>query len=256
MNTPTISDTFSWRRVMAIGRYYYPALRTQMIIYPLISLVTGIILFFFVKSVIWGFFGSILSLTLQFMLYLSPIVFARKQTRPIETLLPALGSEKATFILGYSLIIVPILTFGPELIVYHLLHWIFPGITDLYSIYHTQFSIDNTVNILGYAQYLVPLTTCLFVIFRRTTNRITMGFVWTFVALIGETILIAIFSAIAFIHQLNQKDTIFFNSPENLSSMDLINTMIPAITIFFIICAIYVVIMNYFTARSICKKQI
>ncbi len=256
MNTPTITDTFSWRRVMAVGRYYYPSLRTQMIIYPLISLVTGIILFFFVQSVIWGFFGSVLALALQFMLYLSPIVFARKQTRPIETLLPALGSEKVTFILGYTLIIVPILTFGPEIIIYHLLHWIFPGISDIESIYRTQFSTNNTVSVLGYAQYLVPLITCLYVVFRRSTNRIVLSCVWTVVALIGESLLLGIMSAVVVIRQIRHQDITFFNSPENIPSMDFFNALMPLITIFLVICLLYVVLMSIFTARAICKKQI
>ena len=41
--TTTLStyDRFSWHRVGAVAGYYAPALRTQIIVYPLVSLAIG-----------------------------------------------------------------------------------------------------------------------------------------------------------------------------------------------------------------------
>ncbi|MDE7411837.1 MAG: hypothetical protein K2M94_07345 [Paramuribaculum sp.] len=248
------TDKFSWNRVMVLARYYYPNLRTQLIIYPLVSLLSGIILYFTTKSIAWGFLSGALSLALSIMLYLGPIVFARKQTRPIETLIPARSSEKATFILGYSLVFIPIMVYLPQFLMFTLMYHLFPISSDFAELIKTSFEFNKGFYGLSYVQGLVPTITCLFVVYAKRNNRLVMACVWAMVAMIAQTIVSGILGAIIAIRQFHNIANPS-ESPEAFTT-DFMYHLMPYLVTFFIICAVYVIIMAVFTVRNICKKQV
>lgn len=131
MNATTSSSsayTFSWQRVSMIARYYYPSLRTQIVLYPTISIVLAVIITLgrpAVVSIVTGgekalgisnFFSTmavgLAGTACQFMFYLAPIIFIRR-SRDIDISLPALWKEKATFVMLYLFVFIPLALYGP-----------------------------------------------------------------------------------------------------------------------------------------------
>lgn len=119
--TATIDNSFSWHRVGMVGIFHRSQIRRQIIIY------TAIVATLFILSALPGsFFGFIQSLeatVLGFMFYLGPIAFAYS-SRVTETMLPARASEKFTFYLIYSLLIIPVVIYGGWTILWVCFQWI------------------------------------------------------------------------------------------------------------------------------------
>ncbi len=251
--TTTFSDSFSWQRVCMVGRYYYPALRTQVILYPLISMAIGIISFF--MFYLLGKTGvsaillyGLLFFVLTMMYYWSPGVFAHNSCQAIETILPARSSEKATFILLYALIGVSILTWVPQFVCISLLEWIFDVSVDFVSTKKVDVtSIGSGFYWTNIFQYLVPLTTCLFVVMKRTTSRLGRGIVWSIVSLIGLSIGAFVSVIIICIGSVSSESEIMERLPEITESL-IINTGVVSL--------VYSAIMVCLTVRAINKIQI
>lgn len=127
----TISNSFSWQRVRMIGEYYYPSLRLQILIYPLFSILCGIIIAIgrptmlsllnnsaepsglgLLSTMAIGLSGTVSA----FMFYFAPIVFIRR-SRDIDVALPALWKEKAAFVVLYLFIFIPVIIYGPTFII-------------------------------------------------------------------------------------------------------------------------------------------
>ncbi|MDE6693020.1 MAG: hypothetical protein K2K05_06495 [Muribaculaceae bacterium] len=107
------SDRFSWRRVWLIGRYMIPALRKQLILYPIvITLFTCASQMFY--SIGWMQLtdAGIFSTLCGFMFYFAPCSLARRDNRFIMAQIPARTSEKFVFLLIYYWIVIGILTIG------------------------------------------------------------------------------------------------------------------------------------------------
>lgn len=122
-------EGFSCHRVGMVARYYYPALKTQIIFFPLISLLAGISAVF--SDYLWQFamLDGLLSAAIAFMFMFAPIMFARNSSREIELTLPATYLEKATFVVLYTLICIPLMTYGPM----YLMKWLLPIVFNLNS---------------------------------------------------------------------------------------------------------------------------
>lgn len=115
-----------------IGRYYYPALRTQIIVYPLLSAVFGLLITLGQSTMIDFLAGSstgvsvvsrplgmlstmavgLAATAMVFMFYFASATFSR-QSRDIDVSLPALWSEKAAFVLLYLYVFIPIALYMP-----------------------------------------------------------------------------------------------------------------------------------------------
>lgn len=93
---------------MDVVRFYWPRIRMQVILYPLISLVTTGLL---VLATVTGLKGGIVfgEWIFTLMLVFAPLAFVRYDSRSVDISLPALWSEKAVFMLGYVLVAVPLL---------------------------------------------------------------------------------------------------------------------------------------------------
>ena len=132
ISTPDI-DRFSWSRVRMIASYYYPSLRLQIIFYPLLSVLFGIIIAIGQPSMISfvtdiqsnhptsiGMISTLaigLSATVcSFMFYFAPIVFSRR-SRDIDVILPALWKEKALFVVLYLFVFIPTAIYAPMFLI-------------------------------------------------------------------------------------------------------------------------------------------
>lgn len=105
-------DKFSWKRVSMVSSYYSTRLRWQVMFYPLVSL------FVFMLSMIAEMVGGVIvaqSLTglLQYLVIFGPLVFAFRRKGDMDYFIPVSGTEKATFLAIYCLIVLPILVLAP-----------------------------------------------------------------------------------------------------------------------------------------------
>ncbi|MDE6417419.1 MAG: hypothetical protein K2K68_10405 [Duncaniella sp.] len=105
-------NSFSWERMSLLARYYMPAIKKQLLIYLIIITVyftAGVLSqmpywFSGLFMMLWG----ICQFGFAYMFYLAPIAFSRYDDNALNTLIPARGDEKALFVTGYSLVIVPL----------------------------------------------------------------------------------------------------------------------------------------------------
>lgn len=222
METNIISpatDRFSWNRVRMVGRYYYPSLRRQLIIYPLVSVATIIISALFNHYKINMFLPGTLTLILSFMLYWGPVVFTSHSCRELEVSLPAKRSEKATFILLYTFIAIPLLAYGPYYIGEFLAGNPFLSeVTEKYAQVKGNFKI--AIYIASIIQMVMPMSVCLFAVMASKTSRVTKGIGFSVLSLIGLSIITGL---ITVLHMINlPKDQLMAldgESPEAIIDM-------------------------------------
>ena len=265
--TTTLStyDRFSWHRVGAVAGYYAPALRTQIIVYPLVSLAIGAVTY--ILNCLPGgiaMLGSMLSIILSFMCYFGPIVFARRSNKAIETLLPATSAEKSTFIVTYCMVSIPLLTYLPFYLCTYILEFLFGASDNEIIQLASQLEVPKLTKLSGMIQTLVPLATCMFVVMMRDTNRSLMGMVWAVVSLIVASMIAGIYGAvIAFRMGFADEQANAGADPEEISEQiaqhiatDLTATLQPFIIILGAICLLYVILMIVLTCRTIKNQQI
>lgn len=189
---PKVSNEFSWKRAWAISSLYEPAIKWQMIIYALVSLLTGGIIYALNASALgiltMGLFGTVTS----FMVYFGPIVFARKSNMVIETTLPATNAEKCVFYVLYSVIVLPALVNLP----YHAVMFIGNAIHPVADSFKDILSLQNDAIVKTYGlnllSGLLPITICLYTLMASEKNRIVKAILWT----IGVNIALALIGAI------------------------------------------------------------
>lgn len=182
---------FSWERLSMVARYYYPALKAQIILYPLVAIGLAVIQYALSRHEVGVLFGGMLSTVLNFMIYLAPCIFVRRGDRFIETLLPATGAEKSLFIISYCLIFIPLVTLGMNAAVPQLLSTVWP-IPDDVAAFATE--LNQAKAVMGgslwaqIAQEYIPLSTCMFCVMALKHNRMTMSIVWTIVSLVAISV--------------------------------------------------------------------
>jgi len=252
MNRST--STFSWQRTAIVAGYYLPSLRLQLILYPALSAAVGIINYFMFNTSVWGLFGGMMTLALQFMLYLAPIAFTRKSSQAIETILPATWTEKAIFIITYSLVVVPLLVYIPKFACTQLLNLFFDSDIAAFPFSNLSSFRNFAVNLV---QDIVPTATCLFVVMNRTTNRALLGSVWAIVSLViigitGAIIGIIIIYDSGIIQTVTNGNTLDETDVTNA----ILSTSTPYINIISIICLLYIIGMICLTAQKLKKIQI
>lgn len=97
------TDRTSWRRIMMFIRYLWPSLRPMVIIYPILTVVTTLVVnFFFVKlSYEWAIQAMSV---ITFAVILAPAFLCRQPNKEMFYSLPVLGYEKCVAIFGIMFI--------------------------------------------------------------------------------------------------------------------------------------------------------
>lgn len=258
-NTPA-TDRFSWKRVAMVGRYYYPALRMQIILYPLISLAIGIATYttrlWSLSALIEAFYG-ILAVALSFMYYWAPTVFSRSNGRAIEVMLPARSSEKAAFILLYTIVGISALVWLPQLLCY-IAFTLISGDSSIFAAYDmVPLTTGKRIvaHMLSALQALVPLCTCLLAVFAYKKSRVAMGILWSIVSLIGMALVAMIYTIIYIASNGVER---FSNI--SLGGSDATEQLVRLVSPIAYVCGafslIYILIIIFFTVRTIYKTQI
>lgn len=192
ITVPKVSNQFSWKRAWAISSLYEPAIKWQMAIYALMSLLTGAITYTLNASAFGILSMGLLGTVTGFMLYFGPIVFARKSNMVIETTLPATNAEKCAFYILYSVVVLPLLINVPYyavLLIGNAIHPIADTLKDIIDLQNEAITKTCGISLLS---SLLPITVCLYTLMANEKNRIVKAILWT----IGVNILMGLIGAI------------------------------------------------------------
>ncbi|MCM1484046.1 MAG: hypothetical protein NC043_06900 [Muribaculaceae bacterium] len=259
---PGLSKT----RIGMVAAYYYPLLKLQMVLYPCVAIALGIMQFVLSRTEIGFIFGSMLGTVINFMVYFAPCVFARRGDRYIEVLLPATGMEKSIFIIGYSLVVLPVVTWGLFAGTMFLLEKIWPYTPEMQEfadVINQGARMVQGVWFVQRAQEYVPLSTCLYCVLTLKNNRMIMSMVWTVVSLIAMGLAGVIFGIVmalsgafkdGFIDGVNGLEPSADSS--DMLAQGIIHAMRPFLYIMSGISAAYTLLMAWLSYRKISGIQI
>lgn len=177
-------NNFSWRRAYEFGMMFKSSIRTQLIIYAVITILVYLCMLPVRKISSDAELGmySILSIVFVYTMYMGPLAFARRDDSLIMQM-PVKASEKFAFYIVYSLLFIPLLI---EAIWYGLNYGIGlfnnEGNIDsmVRSILLTKYSINiNSLLITlinTFLQYIAVIVTVLYIIIRSRQHRVIKGF--------------------------------------------------------------------------------
>lgn len=191
MNTLTLEtpDRYSWSRVKMLARYYGPTLKLPLIIYPLVSLVLGVINVFLQQTLLGSVLGGLLGLILGCMLYFFPLFLYRAWTPVANTLLPATVGERLTVFAIVCLVINPLLVYGP----YYLMEWVMGMVItpNEYAVFLMGMAATafNESYGLNFFQYFPPLVTCMFVVITSPRKRVGLAIGMVIATIIGLSVI-------------------------------------------------------------------
>lgn len=275
-----MTNSFSWHRFGMVARFYYPRLKLQIMLYPLLSLLS-LLLTMAVARYDFMPIGpvTLLGIVLSAALWFGPAIFTYHEGPEVEAMLPANKNEKAIFIMAYSLIAVPVLI--------NLFQWIFSdmiqemmtGTTFLSKMTEANNGVQVTstefeafMDSLRHNKIIMassviisifPSLVTLYVTMRARYNRIAWSLVWNIVYLV--VICIAGVTA-GFIDVLNRNISGLFESVSEMpeGSADQLNAILgfasplcqnvfTAIGIITVAAAVVLLVLTY---RSIVKRQV
>lgn len=253
------ADRFSWQRTLMVGRFYWPTLRMQVLIYPCISLFAGIIIALCqsnatVAMIVTGLLSMPLSLLLNF----GPLVFGFKSDREIETMLPARTSEKSTFIILYNMVVMPALILFPK---WAVLSLFYPDYTVSLAGSGSSEAADLVKDMLngtewwqyliGYAESLFPVAVCMLCVFLISKRRILMSIIWTVAAIMLPGLIGLAFGIWMSVTQIISNS---MNPQDNLPEV-LIKDIMSLAWMIGTVALIVEIILCWLTARTIRRKQ-
>lgn len=195
---------FSFPRFMMVARFYYPRLKKQIIFLPIVAFVIGLLSIISIIDQMKGTF-VIASLLLGACYTFSPLILATRKGTEIETALPATWVEKSVFLIGYCLIGVTILYFGPILIAEAVAHTVIDySCGDLYN----QMKEQGLIYKIGYniTSSLFYLVTCMTAVICSTRHRVLNGILWVILINIIFFIVGVIEGILATVHADDTKD--------------------------------------------------
>lgn len=241
------SNKFSIRGISASCNYYTSRIRWQIMFYPLISLLVFAISMV-CNHVGMGELGKSFTGLLQYLVIFGPLIFAIRGKNSITLPNELSGSSEATFLVLFSLIILPVLALAPceiaTQIVYHKSMFNMPEVPELKGM-----SIANgTMIAASVLQIIFGAAICLWVVSAARKRVILKGILFTIIANIAIGLVVGIATAVSIV-----KTDIA--SPK-LHSMPVINykmigeTLNTMFTFMIPILAIGIVVAVFFTYRG------
>lgn len=254
------NSAFHFNRFLMVARYYFPALKPQIILYPILASAIQILSFVLMNYEVGMPFAGLMAMILGAMSYFGPLMLSRRSDRVLETMLPASASEKATFIILYCYVAIPAFTIILPFAICQILTYIF-GTPDYYHMVIDASGIKdiNQHSAIQNLQALVPIATCMYCVVALKKKRY-MTVVWCIVSVIALVVIATIGALIAainsgFIDGVN--DGIYGNPPDSeafkQSFIDILKSTYYVLTS---ISVIYAALMAWLTARKIKLFQI
>ena len=257
VNISALSDSFSWQRVAAVARFYFPHLKKQMIWYLCISLVFAVLTGIIANSWAAVFIWSLITGIIGYMVNFNPLIFCYySKGLEIETSLPANGLEKSVFILLYSLVVIPIIACLPVTIVYLVNLSAFASNEEL--AYISQLTIDSFRGSYGLIifQYTTFILTCLWAVVASRRGRMTKGIIVPIVVKVVLSVITGIYLAVTALHSTMLTTVSNSNTNSQELALSLVNSM-SAVTIpLGIVELLYSIFAIVMITRAISNRQI
>lgn len=267
INTQTQSK-FSFHRVAMVAGFYYPIFKKQIWFYPAVSLAFGIFSFLLQYLLepysISGFFNALMSMILSLMFFWAPCVLGN-EGRELEVSLPALWNEKAAFILGYFFVAIPIMVYGPYILVKLLLAALFLPETMVLGFEPGLFvvSISDIRVGLSSIDALVAMSTALFVMIYSQRRSFARAAVLSVVAHIGLGLITGIIVLLRLYYtgfdklaEFAEKNIYTHGEIHDFEQLMALLGMKSIIVIATLTCIAYTALMVTLVIRSIKKFQI
>lgn len=262
--TTTYQDTrtaFSFRRVFMFGNIYRYAIRRQLIIFSLFSLVAAVFIFLPVSDGAKIGMSGMFSVALSIAYCCGPVVFAKGDSnRVIEHLVPARPAEKMTFYLLYIFIALPLSLYALPTVSELVYLKLFPTennvLTEIIrlSLYYPSNLFQKTT------QSVAVCMTTLYVVLNSRSSRILKGILSAFGMMVLFSILGAIYGfAMAFSQGYSDGCQGLAPSFEKHFSEEVMNIVMDmplALILFSVMLCIYTVVMICLAYRRMMRPNI
>ncbi len=245
INTP-MSNSFSWKRVKILSNFYLPVTKHQMIIYAIAAFVISISSIFLAQQN--TYYPLILMAggytALIYSVYWCPMVFSVKKYDFTEASLPISGNEKIAYYFSYSFIIIPLIVICAFLSGVFAM-CLFPNYrefinAEIANVFNSQQFVGiNIIHQISIWYGMVISTLFSMIYFKK--NKVFMAIIFTI-------IIVPLFGT----------DGVsgFIDGYINARTIKLVTPSINyIITTSIILTSIYSVIMTYFTARTIKRRE-
>lgn len=245
---------FSLQRVEMLWDFYQPRTLRQVGLSVLVIIIAY--LFMAVSCRIesyylYSFGTNILTLPI----YFSPLLFATYKNREIFVQIPATYIEKGVFLIGYSLVFIPLSVF---------IAWVsIEAIGSLCGIAHdvtTHFDhylqplgvpgIFNTASVLGES---VPIIVSLYVILSCRTHRVVKGILSSFATILGMGIINVFYGVYILIQAIPEIERNQGHLPEDCFN-ELIRNSMPGYMFYYSLISIVLLIIGIVTVGQKIKR--
>ena len=244
----TKNNSFSCNRVKMLSNFYLPVTKYQMIVYAIAAFAISIISILLTHSspAPLSLKTKIFTL-LIYSLYWCPMIFSVKKYNFTEVSLPISGNEKIAYYFSYSFIIIPLIVICSFLLGVFAM-CLFPNYRELINTVMTnalnsqQFVGINIIHQILIWYGMVISTLFSMICFKK--NKVLMAIIFTIiiVPLFGTNAILGFFEG-------------FFEGYSDGRFIDAIPSMEFIIIASTILTFIYNVIMTYFTARTIKRRE-
>lgn len=267
MDYITTDNSFSWKRTGMVARFYYPRLKWQLLLYPLLALAFNLTLGYLIKAEIPIVLISPFFHILSWAVYFGPLFLIIKSSREVETTLPATAKEQATCLILYAALLLPLTTTIPSWIGYFIVFGTFDWAEIISYINlpaESKQVIDYMSTFLNRSHYysISIVTACslitLLTVVRAKRNRIILSiafvvafnFAMTLVAI--ATMLVYMFSDNGIINEIKKG-----HSSDDILIQDLMTNIMPStMSIMAIFGVITVVVLILLIYRGIKNRQV
>ncbi len=184
---PVVTDSFSWRRVAMIARFYYPILRKQLIAMPIAVFVCVLVSSYAISVYESELMMLVSSLPIALMMMLAPIGLARRDCRFLSDQLPVTAMEKFVFLMLYFNFVVMLITSGGSFLSALLLMPVYSGsMTWLLNIYDTFEEMFGTSpwNPLFWPSSSMFQCFTLYGVISARKNRMAKGLIYMFASFV------------------------------------------------------------------------
>lgn len=192
-------EGFSFRRMMELNHFFGPAFGKLMLFYFIASVVFGIVILLPVNEYLQLANFTLIWATLPYMFSFAPLVMGKRgDSRIIERLLPVSATEKYVYLMGYFLIVIPIVVYAvPECAL--LLYKQIPSIqtTALMDMLSIHFGISSAVMITNLTGAVATTLLCLYVVQHAKSSRMVKGIVSVFISQFGIAMMGAFYGVAA-----------------------------------------------------------
>lgn len=255
----TLSDKFSWRRMMSVGLMYKSSIRMYLLISAGISLVCYMLVQLAAHLYGGNVLGvyTVLSFILGLALYLGPLAFARRDNH-LMAQLPAKPVEKWLFYMLFSLVAVPLVVEG----IWYGLGFIFRiagigiNVTDLMMSRakidcNMISSIDRVfVVLISVIQASMLVVTVIYAVLGTSSHRIVKGVLSFLGALVVTGIISGITGFFIALSEISSNPNVI-ETPEKI-----IENLLPGFSLMYCLLAIYTVVMMWLCYRRIAKEEV